>query len=181
MPAHGKRSLNSTRWIPIPKHVSDRRNHPRSGKIAGPLSKTSSVPAGFHAKTGVRKDFFQSASKQVTAPGWDAPGIRSLFPGFLHVLPSEPLKPGPIPERPLKTEGWRENRMGKKRKSACNLRTKAGFGMNFLSDAKALEAQMRALFEELHRDPEPPHQEIRTHARVRRDPEPGRHRAAHAG
>lgn len=39
--------------------------------------------------------------------------------------------------------------------------------MNFLSDAKALEAQMRALFEELHRDPEPPHQEIRTHVRVR--------------
>lgn len=39
--------------------------------------------------------------------------------------------------------------------------------MNFFSDAKACEAEMRAFFEDLHQYPEPSHGEVRTNARVR--------------
>ena len=39
--------------------------------------------------------------------------------------------------------------------------------MNFLSRANALEAEMRLFFEDLHRHPEPAHQEVRTNKRVR--------------
>lgn len=44
---------------------------------------------------------------------------------------------------------------------------KAGITMHFLTDAQALEAEMRAFFEDLHQYPEPSHQEVRTNARVR--------------
>ena len=39
--------------------------------------------------------------------------------------------------------------------------------MNFLSEAQALEGEMRAFFEDLHRHPEPSHFENRTNQRVR--------------
>lgn len=39
--------------------------------------------------------------------------------------------------------------------------------MDFMTPAKALERDMRAFFEDLHRHPEPSHHEVRTNARVR--------------
>ena len=39
--------------------------------------------------------------------------------------------------------------------------------MDFLAQAKAYDAPLRAFFEDLHRHPEPSHHEVRTNARVR--------------
>lgn len=39
--------------------------------------------------------------------------------------------------------------------------------MDFMTSATALDAEMRAFFEDLHQYPEPSHQEVRTNARVR--------------
>ena len=39
--------------------------------------------------------------------------------------------------------------------------------MNFLNEAQALEGEMRAFFEDLHRHPEPSHFENRTNQRIR--------------